>query len=107
MVRQNYMLNGSMFSKIFNQTFDSCKYHCIGSHSCKSFNVENKEPGECQLNSETIGIGNKTAWLIRTFGWTFSSTSYIETNVCLSLLSILENRDPLLFHSKVSLQTIT
>ena len=80
-VRQNYILNGSVISTLYNQTLNSCKYHCTGHYSCKSFNMEKKEPGECQLNSITIEESKNTVWLIRKHGWIFSSTSYGETNV--------------------------
>lgn len=80
-VKKNYALNGSVISRLYNQTFISCKYHCTGTYSCKSINMENKEPGECQLNSGTFDASNNTVWLIRKQGWTYSSTSYEETNV--------------------------
>jgi len=80
-VRKNYILDNSTILKLYNQTYQSCKYHCISHHSCKSFNMENKEPGECQLNSKTLEAKNNATWLIQKNGWTYSSTSYKDNNL--------------------------
>lgn len=79
-VKHNYVLPGTNMSTLYNQTYHSCLYSCISDVSCKSFNIQNKIPSECQLNNASAEENGTEISLTRKDGWTYYSTSYDDPN---------------------------
>ena len=58
-----------------------CQYECIMNKQCKTFNI-NEDEMVCELNDKSTEDERDNAKTVVAAGWTYYSTSYNETLVC-------------------------
>ena len=88
-VRKGYVLPGSVLETLPLRKYVQCKYACIDHRRCKSFNMEDKEIGTCELNAKSSEDNEDPDCLVPRAGWVYHSTDYNETNVSIELICYL------------------
>ena len=61
-----------------------CQYECIMNNQCKTFNI-NEDEMVCEFNEKSTEDERDNVTAVVAAGWTYYSTSYNETLVCMPL----------------------
>ena len=65
-----------------------CKYECIMNKQCKTFNI-NEDEMVCELNNKSTEDERDNTTTAIAVGWTYYSTQYNESKVCMKVFEIV------------------